>query len=206
MGVPASDILRVRGTNAEALGLTDPAATDALILDAMVREPILVNRPIVVTAKGARLCRPTTMSTPPTPRERAGQIIRDQVAAWDGVPTMDQLTSVLRIAAMWRSTALAQTFMARSGNVVAGGPFAGMAYVSSATEGALIARLLGVYESELHPHFEAFIAEGLDCVIDSVLAGTTRATNHAFSSAVLINAKNVQIVEHLRNLYAHLLE
>ncbi len=107
------------------------------------------------------------MSAPPTPRERAGQIIRDQVAAWDGVPTMDQLTSVLRIAAMWRSNALALTFMARSGKVVAGGPFAGMAYVSAATEGALIARLLGVYESELHPHFEAFIAEGLDCVIDA---------------------------------------
>lgn len=106
------------------------------------------------------------MRTSPTPRERAGQIIRDQVAAWDGTPTMDQMASVLRIAAMWRSTALAQTFIAHAGTQVAGGPFAGMAYVSSATEGALIARLLGVYESELHPHFETLIAEGLDCVID----------------------------------------
>ncbi len=58
MNAPAHDILRVRGTNAEALGLTDPAATEAAIVEAMVREPILVNRPIVVTAKGARLCRP----------------------------------------------------------------------------------------------------------------------------------------------------
>lgn len=58
MGVPAHDILRVRGTNAEALGLIDPAATDTDLIEAMVREPILVNRPIVVTAKGARLCRP----------------------------------------------------------------------------------------------------------------------------------------------------
>lgn len=58
MNAPACDILRARGTNAEALGLTDPATTDAAIIDAMVREPILVNRPIVVTAKGAKLCRP----------------------------------------------------------------------------------------------------------------------------------------------------
>jgi len=102
-----------------------------------------------------------------TPRERASQIIKQKVDAWDGVPSMDQLNSVLRIAAMWRSSALAQTFIGRTGaTVVAGGPFAGMTYVNSATEGALIARLLGVYESELHLHFEAFIAEGLDCVID----------------------------------------
>lgn len=107
------------------------------------------------------------MSVPPTQRELAGQIIRQRVAGWDGAPTMDQLTSVLRIAAMWRSTALAQTYITRTGGtIVAGGPFAGMTYTDRATEGALIARLLGVYESELHPHFEAFIAEGLDCVID----------------------------------------
>lgn len=58
MEASAHDILRVRGTNAEALGLTDPAATEATIIEAMVREPLLVNRPIVVTVKGAKLCRP----------------------------------------------------------------------------------------------------------------------------------------------------
>jgi len=52
------DILRTRGTNAEALGLTEPGAGDDAILDAMVAEPILVERPIVVTPKGAALCRP----------------------------------------------------------------------------------------------------------------------------------------------------
>ena len=52
------DLLRVRGTPAEALGLTDPKASDETILAAMVGEPILVERPIVVTAKGAALCRP----------------------------------------------------------------------------------------------------------------------------------------------------
>lgn len=58
MGVSARDILRVRGTEAEALGLTAPGASEEAILDAMVRDPILVERPIVVTPKGAALCRP----------------------------------------------------------------------------------------------------------------------------------------------------
>jgi arsenate reductase len=52
------DILRVRGTQAEALGLTTPKASDDTILAAMVADPALVERPIVVTAKGAALCRP----------------------------------------------------------------------------------------------------------------------------------------------------
>ena len=58
MGLPARDILRVMGTEAEALGLTAAGANDALLIAAMVKDPILVNRPIVVTAKGAALCRP----------------------------------------------------------------------------------------------------------------------------------------------------
>jgi arsenate reductase len=58
MGVAPREALRVRGTSAEELGLTDPATSDAAILAAMVIEPILVNRPIVVTPKGAALCRP----------------------------------------------------------------------------------------------------------------------------------------------------
>jgi len=58
MGAKPRDILRVRGTPAEELGLTDPKVSDAEILRAMVREPILVERPIVVTPKGAFLCRP----------------------------------------------------------------------------------------------------------------------------------------------------
>jgi len=58
MGASAHEILRVRGTNAEALGLTDPHASDEALIAAMIIEPILVNRPIVVTPKGAALCRP----------------------------------------------------------------------------------------------------------------------------------------------------
>jgi len=61
MGVTAHEALRVRGTNAEALGLTDPHASEEALIAAMIIEPILVNRPIVVTPKGAALCRPAEL-------------------------------------------------------------------------------------------------------------------------------------------------
>lgn len=61
MDAKAHDILRVRGTNAEALGLTAPGASDEVLIAAMIIEPILVNRPIVVTDKGAALCRPAEL-------------------------------------------------------------------------------------------------------------------------------------------------
>lgn len=58
MKVRPRDILRVRGTQAEALGLTASNAADDVILAAMVADPVLVERPIVVTPKGTALCRP----------------------------------------------------------------------------------------------------------------------------------------------------
>lgn len=58
MGVSARDVLRVRGTDAEDRGLTDPKVPEAAILKAMTENPILVERPIVTTPKGAALCRP----------------------------------------------------------------------------------------------------------------------------------------------------
>ncbi len=58
MGVSAHDILRVRGTKAEELGLTDSATSDEALIAAMILDPALVNRPIVSTPKGAALCRP----------------------------------------------------------------------------------------------------------------------------------------------------
>lgn len=57
-GMTPRDGLRVRGTPAEELGLTDPAVSDDAILDAMVKQPILIERPLVETDKGVRLCRP----------------------------------------------------------------------------------------------------------------------------------------------------
>ena len=58
MGKAPRDILRVRGTPAVELGLTDPGVSDDKILLAMIAHPILVERPIVRTPKGARLGRP----------------------------------------------------------------------------------------------------------------------------------------------------
>ncbi|HEX4180954.1 MAG TPA: arsenate reductase family protein [Caulobacteraceae bacterium] len=60
MGKSARDILRVRGTSAKARGLTLLTTTEAAIIEAMIAEPILVERPIVATSKGAALCRPAS--------------------------------------------------------------------------------------------------------------------------------------------------
>lgn len=59
LGKTARDILRVRGTPAEELGLTNPETSDDAILDAMTKHPILVERPIVVTPRGAVVSRPS---------------------------------------------------------------------------------------------------------------------------------------------------
>jgi len=58
-GLTPRALLRGKEAPAAALGLDDPARTDAEILDAMVAHPILMNRPIVATEKGVRLCRPS---------------------------------------------------------------------------------------------------------------------------------------------------
>jgi len=59
MGIPVRDLLRRKGTPYEELGLDDPALTDEQLLDAMMAHPILINRPIVVTPLGVKLCRPS---------------------------------------------------------------------------------------------------------------------------------------------------
>ncbi len=58
LGAAPRDILRVRGTPAEELGLTDSKTSSEAILEAMVAYPVLVERPIVLSPKGAALCRP----------------------------------------------------------------------------------------------------------------------------------------------------
>ena len=61
-GGGARQLLRVQGTKAEELGLTDPSTSDEVIIAAMIMDPILVNRPIVSTPKGAALCRPAEIA------------------------------------------------------------------------------------------------------------------------------------------------
>jgi arsenate reductase len=57
-GISARDGLRAKETLAAELGLTRPDVTDDEVLDAMIEHPILIERPLVETEKGVRLCRP----------------------------------------------------------------------------------------------------------------------------------------------------
>lgn len=59
IGLPVRDVLRRKGTPFDELGLAKPGLSDDQLLDAIVTHPILMNRPIVATALGTRLCRPS---------------------------------------------------------------------------------------------------------------------------------------------------
>lgn len=58
-GLTVRQAIREKGTPYEELGLADPALSDDQLLDAMIATPILINRPLVVTDMGTRLCRPS---------------------------------------------------------------------------------------------------------------------------------------------------
>jgi len=57
-GLSAKDVLRVRGTAAKELGLTEPGVSEDALVEAMAVHPNLVERPLVATENGVRLCRP----------------------------------------------------------------------------------------------------------------------------------------------------
>jgi arsenate reductase len=59
LGISARALLREKGTPYRDLGLDDPKWSDDELIDQMLTHPILINRPIVVTPKGTRLCRPS---------------------------------------------------------------------------------------------------------------------------------------------------
>lgn len=59
LGMKPRELLRRRGTLYDELGLDNPALTDDQIIDAMLAQPILIERPIVVTPKATKLCRPS---------------------------------------------------------------------------------------------------------------------------------------------------
>lgn len=96
----------------------------------------------------------------------AVSMIRDMIAKWPAKPDQAIVLELLRLLGRWRSHVLANVYINLQGRRIWSGPFEGMDYIEQATEGALIPRLIGTYESELHPHLAAFAAEGLDCVID----------------------------------------
>jgi arsenate reductase len=59
MGLTVRDVLREKGTPFHELRLADPSLSDEELLAAMMAHPILINRPIVVSPKGVKLCRPS---------------------------------------------------------------------------------------------------------------------------------------------------
>lgn len=59
MGEPVRAVIREKGTPFAELGLSAPGLPDEKLIDAMLEHPILMNRPIVVSSKGVRLCRPS---------------------------------------------------------------------------------------------------------------------------------------------------
>jgi SAM-dependent methyltransferase len=98
--------------------------------------------------------------------ERVVQWLRDRLARDPPLADSVQLNQVLRVLALWRASMVVDAQVRHHGLTIWAGPFEGMEYMREATEGAIMPRLIGTYEAELHPHLEAFIAEGLDCVVD----------------------------------------
>ena len=72
LALPVREVLRQKGTPYDEMGLGDPEWTDAQLIDAMLRHPILINRPIVVTPLGTRLCRPSEVVLDILPRPQQG--------------------------------------------------------------------------------------------------------------------------------------
>jgi arsenate reductase (glutaredoxin) len=77
MDIPVRALLREKGTPYKELGLDDPKWTDEQLIDQMLAYPILINRPIVVTPKGVRLCRPSEAVLDLLPNPHIGRFVKE---------------------------------------------------------------------------------------------------------------------------------
>lgn len=84
MGVPVRAVLREKGTPYAKLGLDDPKWSDEQLIDFMLQHPILINRPIVVTPLGTRLCRPSEAVLDLLPQPQRSAFNKE-----DGEPVVD---------------------------------------------------------------------------------------------------------------------
>jgi lipopolysaccharide biosynthesis glycosyltransferase len=135
--------------------------------------------------------------------EQVGARIREWVGAWPQRPDHNALFRVLRFVSHWRSAILANTYLSREGAIVHGGLFQGMRYLDRPSQGMLLPRLLGVYESELHPYLEAFLKEGPEAIIDIGCAEGYYAVGLArVAHGVTVHAHDID--ENARNLCAEL--
>ena len=87
LGVPVRSVLRQKGTPYDELKLDEPNWTDDQLIDFMVAHPILMNRPIVVTTLGTRLCRPSEAVLDILPAPQLGPFPKE-----DGAPVSAALT------------------------------------------------------------------------------------------------------------------
>lgn len=76
-GITPRDLLREKGTPFAELGLDDPALTDAQLIDAMMAHPILINRPLVVSPLGVKLCRPSEEVLGLIPANQRGAFVKE---------------------------------------------------------------------------------------------------------------------------------
>lgn len=77
MGVTPRELLRRKGTPYDELGLDDAKWSDDDLIDAMMKHPILINRPIVVTERGTRLCRPSEVVLEILPNPDIGSFTKE---------------------------------------------------------------------------------------------------------------------------------
>src|SRR6266849_8479928 len=77
MQISVRALLREKGTPYAELGLADPKWTDDQLIDFMLAHPILINRPIVVTPKGVRLCRPSEAALDLLPNPEIGRFVKE---------------------------------------------------------------------------------------------------------------------------------
>ena len=84
MGMQARDVLRQKGTPYDELGLSDPKWTEEQLIGLMLQHPLLINRPIVVTPLGTRLCRPSEAVLDILPQRQRGPFNKE-----DGEPLID---------------------------------------------------------------------------------------------------------------------
>jgi arsenate reductase len=77
MGIPVRALLREKGTPYHDLGLDDPKWSDEQLIDQMLAHPILINRPIVATPNGVRLCRPSEVVLDILPNPRIGRFVKE---------------------------------------------------------------------------------------------------------------------------------
>ena len=76
-GITPRDLLREKGTPYAELGLEDPSLTDDALLDAMIAHPVLINRPLVVSPLGVRLCRPSEAVLDLLPEPQRGAFAKE---------------------------------------------------------------------------------------------------------------------------------